>query len=43
MEKTEDWLKTVTCPIIFLDGTKPIEQNIKIIQNKINLKQKACI
>ena len=27
MEKTEEWLKTLPCPVIYADGTKPIEEN----------------
>lgn len=36
MDKTDLWLKTQTCPIIYLDGTKSIEQNLKILKDKIN-------
>lgn len=27
----EDWINTLTCPIIKVDGTKPIEENVKHI------------
>ena len=30
-EKIEQWLQTVSCPVIRLDGTKPISDNIGII------------
>lgn len=29
--KTKEWLKTLSCPVIYLDGTKPIEKNIRIL------------
>ena len=32
-EKIENWLKTISCKIIKLDGTKPVEYNV----NKIKL------
>lgn len=35
MDKTDLWLKTQTCPIIYLDGTKSIEQNLKILKHII--------
>lgn len=30
-EQTKKWLKTLSCPVIYLDGTKPIEENIRIL------------
>lgn len=27
----EDWIQTLACPILRLDGTKPIEENVAII------------
>lgn len=29
MEKTEQWLKTLSCPVICADGTKAITDNVK--------------
>lgn len=31
----EEWVKTLKCPIIRVDGTKPIEENVAIIIEKI--------
>ena len=31
------WLKTVKCPIIRVDGTKPIEDNVEYIRHAINI------
>lgn len=31
----EEWVKTLSCPIIRVDGTKPIEENVAIIIEKI--------
>ena len=33
----ENWLKTVKCPIIRIDGTKPIEENVEYIRHAINI------
>lgn len=33
----ENWLQTVKCPIIRVDGTKPIEENMNHIIQAINL------
>lgn len=27
----EDWIKTLTCPVIRIDGTKPVEENVNYI------------
>ena len=27
----ENWLRTINCPIIRVDGTKPIEENVEYI------------
>jgi len=32
-EKIEDWLKTLACKVIRLDGTKPIQENVKFIKS----------
>lgn len=31
MEKTDTWLQSMKCPIIFVDGTEPIASNAKMI------------
>ncbi len=31
-----DWVKTLTCPRISLDGTRPVEENINMIMDFIN-------
>lgn len=33
----EEWVKTINCPIIRVDGTKPIEENISYIIEQISL------
>ncbi len=33
----ENWLRTLECPIIRVDGTKPVEKNVEIIIGLINL------
>lgn len=35
MDSTDQWLKSVTCPVIYVDGTLPISQNVDILQKKI--------
>lgn len=35
MDKTEKWLKTLTCPVICIDGTEPVEVNAKKIKESI--------
>ena len=32
-EKVENWLKTVSCKVIRLDGTKPIQENVGLIKS----------
>lgn len=32
----EEWIKALRCPVIRIDGTKPVEDNIKIIVRKIH-------
>ena len=32
----EDWLQKVSCPIIKVDGTKPIEDNVKYLLQVID-------
>lgn len=33
----ENWLQTVKCPIIRVDGTKPIKENVEYIINSISI------
>ena len=35
MEKTDTWLRSMKCPIIFVDGTEPIANNAKMIIENI--------
>ena len=32
-EKIENWLKTLSCKVIRLDGTKPIQENVELIKS----------
>ena len=32
-EKIENWLKTLVCKVIRLDGTKPIQENVELIKS----------
>ena len=32
-----DWVKAVKCPIIRVDGTKPIEENVEFIMREIGI------
>jgi adenylate kinase family enzyme len=32
-EKIENWLKTLACKVIRLDGTKPIQENVELIKS----------
>ena len=31
----EEWIRLLSCPILRIDGTKPIEENIDFILNQI--------
>ena len=35
----EDWLQTLNCPIIRVDGTNPIEDNVYFIMQQISMQQ----
>lgn len=35
-EKTEKWLDTLSCKVFRLDGTKPVEYNVKLVVSQIN-------
>ncbi len=32
-DKIENWLKTLSCKVIRLDGTKPIQENVELIKS----------
>ena len=34
-DTVEKWVQTLNCPIIRIDGTKPIEENIDLIIEQI--------
>ncbi len=36
-EKIEEWLQTLTCRVVILDGSKPIEDNIKALVEHISI------
>ena len=36
-EYVDNWLQTVKCPIIRVDGTKPIDENVKHIIHALNI------
>lgn len=42
-DMTEKWLQTLQCPIIKVDGTKPVEENINIIQRHLHKEKKDYI
>lgn len=31
----EEWIKSVSCPVIRVDGTKPVEENVNLIIGKL--------
>lgn len=35
MEKTDEWAKCLFCPIIYTDGTKPIDETIGLLLTKL--------
>ncbi|WP_102399015.1 hypothetical protein [Haloimpatiens massiliensis] len=35
MEKTDEWVKGISCPVIYVDGTKPIDETIKLLLTKL--------
>ncbi len=37
MEKTEKWLETLRCPVIYADGTKDIADNVKAIVEELKI------
>ena len=36
----EEWAKSLSCPIIRVDGTKPVEENITFITEQIDRRKK---
>lgn len=34
-DKTENWLKTLQCKVVRLDGTKPIHENVQMIKDSL--------
>ena len=32
----EDWLQTLNCPVLRVDGTKPVEENVALILKRID-------
>ena len=36
-EKIEEWLQTLTCRVVRLDGSKPVKDNIKALIERINI------
>lgn len=37
----EEWAKSLRCPILRVDGTKPVEENVELIANQIRRKEKS--
>ncbi|WMJ86113.1 AAA family ATPase [Anaerocolumna sp. MB42-C2] len=35
LEKTDDWVKCIPCPIIYADGTKPIDETVGLLLSKM--------
>lgn len=36
MEKTDAWIRTVKCPVIYIDGEKPIAENVETLKARIS-------
>ena len=36
-DTVEKWLQALNCPIIRIDGTKPIEENVNFIVQQIHI------
>lgn len=34
MDRTDEWLKTVRCPVIYIDGTKTVESNLELLSRQ---------
>jgi hypothetical protein len=35
MEKTDEWAKYLSCPIIYVDSTNPIDETIGLLLNQL--------
>lgn len=35
-DTVEEWVQGLSCPVIRIDGTKPVEENINLILKQIN-------
>ena len=35
MDKTDKWIQSIKCPVVWIDGTKSIESNAKMIKENI--------
>lgn len=38
-DKVENWLKTLSCKVVRLDGTKPIQENVEVVKSLIPLEK----
>jgi len=36
----EDWARHLTCPVIRIDGTKPVEENVNLIVEQMDLRRR---
>ncbi len=36
----EDWLRTLSCPILRLDGTQPVQENVQLLSQQLQAIQK---
>jgi len=36
----EDWARYLTCPVIRIDGTKPVEENVNLIVEQMDLRRR---
>lgn len=36
MDKTDAWLQHAKCPVIYIDGTEPVESNARMIQERLS-------
>ena len=32
----EEWIQSLNCPVIRIDGTKPVEENVNLIMIQLN-------
>lgn len=38
-QDVENWVETLTCPVIWVNGTKPVEENIRYIMEQVKKKE----